>query len=286
MCRILVYRGREILMSDLLTRTEQSLIRQSYKAREREEPLNGDGFGVGWYAREIDSSPCVFTSVRPAWSNRNLHRLAEKVRSTCFFAHVRAASSGMSVSEANCHPFQYGRFLWMHNGRIGGFNRIKRILRRDLTDEFYNFIQGTTDSEHIFALFLNNLGSRINDYTGNDLADAMEMTIAQLNEWTAQVGLNEPCFFNFALTDGDNIVVTRYTTKVDAAPETLYVARGSQFERVGNEYRMLRDDDRPEALIVASEPLTADRSDWEVVSRNHALVIDNQLRIESRPIAA
>ncbi|MDX1401940.1 MAG: class II glutamine amidotransferase [Kiloniellales bacterium] len=284
MCRLLVYRGREILMSDLLTRTEQSLIRQSYKAMEREEPLNGDGFGVGWYDREIDATPCVFTSVRPAWSNRNLHRLAEKVRSTCFFAHVRAASSGMSVSEANCHPFQYGRFLWMHNGRIEDFNRIKRTLRQDLADEYYNFIQGTTDSEHIFALFLNNLGSRINDYSGNDLADAIDVTIKQLNEWAAHVGLEERCFFNFALTDGDYVVITRYTTRTDAKPETLYVTRGSRFERVGNTYRMSRDDERPEALIVASEPLTTDRSDWESVPRNHALVIDKNLTIEARSI--
>lgn len=72
MCRFLVYKGREILMADLITGAEQSLIMQSYKARERVEPLNGDGFGVGWYVPEIDPTPCVFTSILPAWSNRNL----------------------------------------------------------------------------------------------------------------------------------------------------------------------------------------------------------------------
>ncbi len=26
---------------------------------------------------------------------------------------------GMPVSEQNCHPFQWGRYMWMHNGMVG-----------------------------------------------------------------------------------------------------------------------------------------------------------------------
>jgi glutamine amidotransferase len=129
MCRFICYRGPEILLTDLLYRPANSLIRQSFHAKERTEPLNGDGFGIGWYAPQISSTPSVFTSVTPAWNNQNLRRLSEHVKSDCFFAHVRAASPGMRVSEANCHPFQYGRFLWMHNGIIRDFSRIKRRLR-------------------------------------------------------------------------------------------------------------------------------------------------------------
>ncbi len=286
MCRLLVYRGREILMSDLLTRTEQSLIRQSYKSREREEPLNGDGFGVGWYAHDIDEIPGVFTSVQPAWSNRNLRRLADKVRTDCFFAHVRAATGGMSVSEANCHPFQYGRFLWMHNGRVAGFKSIRRSLRQSLRDEFYNFIEGTTDSEHAFALFLNHLGERLPESSAEDLADAMLATIAQLDHWTRKAGISAACRYNFAVTDGRHILLTRYTTVEDAQPESLYLARGTRFERAGSEYRMVRDGENVQALIVASEPLTDDRDDWEAVPRNHMLIVMPDLQVEFRPIPA
>lgn len=36
--------------------------------------LNGDGFGIGWFSQHQeckpqDPSPCVFTSVTPAWYN-------------------------------------------------------------------------------------------------------------------------------------------------------------------------------------------------------------------------
>lgn len=72
----------------------------------------GDGFGVGWYEPDVVDSetantPCIFTSVTPAWNNNNLIRLAEKIKSPLVFAHVRASTAG-TVTETNCHPFQYG----------------------------------------------------------------------------------------------------------------------------------------------------------------------------------
>ena len=46
MCRFLAYLGEPILAEDLITKPENSLIHQSFGAREMDEPLNGDGFGL------------------------------------------------------------------------------------------------------------------------------------------------------------------------------------------------------------------------------------------------
>jgi predicted glutamine amidotransferase len=62
----------------------------------------------------------------PNRNNENLARLSTKIVSPVIFAHVRAAYPGMPVSEQNCHPFQFGRYLWMHNGVVGGFNCVRR----------------------------------------------------------------------------------------------------------------------------------------------------------------
>jgi len=100
MCRFVVYRGSDISMADLLSRSNCSLIRQSYDARERKEPLSGDRFGVGWYVPGVDPFPCVFTRITPAWSNRNLHRLTDKIRTGARFelrdGAYRMASTGGS----------------------------------------------------------------------------------------------------------------------------------------------------------------------------------------------
>lgn len=285
MCRFLAYKGREILMSELLLKAEQSLILQSYKAREREEPLNGDGFGVGWYAPEIDPNPCVFASIQPAWSNRNLFRISEKIRSNCFFAHVRAASKGAYVSEFNCHPFQYEQFLWMHNGKIAEFPKIKRKLRESLHDKYYNFIEGTTDSEHAFAIFLNQLSEHINDYSIDDLCTAMCSTLNLINKYQEEANISECSHLNFAISDGYNLIVSRFCTDQDVDPPSLYISRGDRIEIREGKYRMLpAKKHRADTVVIASEPITSDRSDWQKVEKNHLVVITAELHIKQIPI--
>lgn len=284
MCRFLIYKGRDILMSDLLMKAEQSLILQSYKAKEREEPLNGDGFGIGWYHHEIDPVPCVFASTQPAWSDRNLFHLSEKIRSGCFFAHVRAASAGAFVSQFNCHPFQYEQFLWMHNGKIAEFQKIKRRLRESLDDQYYDFIQGTTDSEHAFAVFLNILGKQIDDYSVTDLSEALLGTIRKISEWTHEANIDDPSYLNFALSDGYNIVACRYVSNRDFAAPSLYLSAGERIEISDGKYRMLPTQKHPNTAVVASEPVTAERDDWRAVEENHLIVITPEVHIRECPI--
>ena len=114
MCRFVLYSGEPITLDLLTTRPEHSIIHQSFRSRLREEPLNGDGFGIAWYVPEISSEPALFRSVQPAWNNVNLLHLARVSRSPCVLAHVRAAT-GFAVSEPNCHPFNADRFAFMHN---------------------------------------------------------------------------------------------------------------------------------------------------------------------------
>ncbi|MBN2475935.1 MAG: class II glutamine amidotransferase [Pirellulales bacterium] len=109
MCRFVLYMGPSITLDLLTTSPTYSIIHQSYKARMRVEPLNGDGFGLAWYVPDVSPEPAVFRSIQPAWNNLNLRHVARVTRSSAVLAHVRAATPGTGVSEANCHPFSNGR---------------------------------------------------------------------------------------------------------------------------------------------------------------------------------
>lgn len=279
MCRFLAYLGSPILLADLLSRPANSLIRQSYKSKERTEPLNGDGFGIGWYSHEISNEACVFTSITPAWNDRNLLNLANHVKSPCFFAHVRAASPGTAVSESNCHPFRSGRFMWMHNGTIEGFHLLKRKLRRSLPDELYHAIEGTTDSEHAFAVFLNILGDLGDGLEPPDLADGLVKTIRQLEIWAREAGVNRPSIYNFAVTDGQSIVTLRYVSDPQIEPISLYFSKRGNHRHYEGKSRIVDSDDEPSGIIIASERLTDDPSGWTRVAPNHVVIIDNRLNI-------
>lgn len=288
MCRFLTYAGAPLLLADLLYRPANSLIMQSHHARERAEPLNGDGFGIGWYVPEIDPTPCVQRSVTPAWSNRNLQNLSAKTRAARLFAHVRAASPGMAVTDANAHPFAYDRFMWMHNGAVADFHRIKRVLRESLKDEFYDMIQGTTDSEHAFAVFLNLLRTPFGETSAEEMRRALVETIARLNEWTLAAGVTETSYYNFAVTDGRATVVTRYASGTDAKGASLHFSRGLSFECLPEgvcDMRSVKHHDKAAAVIVASERLTDDPTDWEDVPDNHTIAVLPDLSVKIEPIS-
>ena len=206
-------------------------------------------------------------------------------RASCLFAHVRAASPGMTVTEANVHPFAYDRFMWMHNGSVAGFNRIRRHLRDSLKDEFYDMIEGTTDSEHAFGLFLNSLRTPFGETGGEEMRRAMLETIARLNQWAAQAGVTETSFYNFAVTDGSTIVVSRYASTPDVKGNSLHYSRGHRFECLPGgacDMHTVKHSEMAAAIIVASEKLTDDPSDWTEVPDNHTITVlpDSSIRVE------
>lgn len=199
------------------------------------------------------------------------------------FAHVRAASKGLSVSEYNCHPFQYRNMMWMHNGRIDSFAKIKRKLINTLREDLYANIQGTTDSEHAFAVFLNLLPQDLSQCTPEMMKKALIDTIRQLNQWTREANAEESSSYNFAVTDGHTIITTRYCNEPDVPAETLYLSRGAKYECIGDVCKVLPVTNKPEAIIIASEPLT-ENARWEPVPVNHLLMVDKELTIQFEPI--
>src|SRR5512134_646685 len=152
MCRWLAYFGDPIPLEALIVQRKYSLLDQSLHARFGATTTNGDGFGVGWYDG-VHDEPGVYRSVHPAWNDRNLRELAAHVASPLFFAHIRA-STGTAVQETNTHPFRYGRWLFMHNGLVREFPRVRRDLLLAIAPELIPEIEGSSDSEILFHLAL------------------------------------------------------------------------------------------------------------------------------------
>ena len=285
MCRLLAYMGTPIVIDKLLYQPKNSLVNQSSNAREIEEPLNGDGFGIGWYVPDLHNEPVTFVSVNPAWSNRNLRNLAPKTRTECLIAHVRAASVG-EVSESNCHPFQYKNLLMMHNGGVENFSRIKRKIREPLSDELYNWIKGQTDSEHLFAYLLNHLFSdQQNSVTPETVMDAFEKTFGDLKKMMIEQGIREPAYLNMLVTNGKFFVGTRYTTDPTEEPLTLYHSEGGRYVVEDGRSYMVAPQDDDQAVLVVSEKLT-EESHWTAIPPNHFVVVERNLNVRVRPIRA
>lgn len=305
MCRLVAYIGRPIPAADIVTRPQRSIIRQSYDARERVSSagefvpasLNGDGCGVGWFS--ASGEPCVFRSVRPGWSDTNLRHLAERgVSSRVIFAHVRAATAGTSVDEKSCHPFQYGRYLWMHNGMVAGWERrVRRALLEQLNDECYDFAvrNGASDSVVAFALFLNQMRDGADAwYPVDELRRMLERTLDIIvRTCVERCGERGVSLLNFVVSDGRALLATRFAHSAAGAADaeervemrasppaaSLYFGAAANYKRVGDDFSMLYGARRSGLVVVTSEPLTDSKHDWVPVPYNSVLVVTPDLHL-------
>jgi predicted glutamine amidotransferase len=285
MCRFVAYIGPPILADDLLYKPKFSLVTaQSVNAGEMSVSVNGDGFGIGWYDPELDNDPCVFRSIKPAWGDQNLRNLARKIYSPSMFAHVRAASPGLTIEEVNSHPFWCGQVMFMHNGVLGGYKQIRRRLLRRLSDAAYDAIQGSTDSEHMFGLFLNHLPDPHGAVTCEQMVDALDGMFTDLSELLIEHDIRHHSWLNLAVTNGTCLIVVRYTTNPNVQPASLYYMHGREYHCRGESCLMEPTYGKPSAIVVASEPFTARRSDWMKVERNSMMVVDETMRISFRHV--
>ncbi len=262
MCRLLGYFGASVPLDRLLYKPEHSLIVQSYQPREMTAGLlNADGFGVGWYHPQRDVEPFFYKNTLPIWNDVNLPSLSRYVESGCVLASVRSATVGLSVDLSNCQPFQAQQVSCIHNGFIDNFRQtLYRPIRERLSDQVYQSIQGTTDSEHIFALLVNEL---VED-PQTSLTEALTRSLTILSQLGKQYATDFSA--NLIISDGQQMVATRYASR-DPVPSLYW----------------LRDDPLfPDAVLIASEPLFD--ANWISFGDRRILTIDHDFNIETHDL--
>jgi len=260
MCRWLAYSGAPLYLEELIFRPEHSLIDQSLSAHSGPTPTNGDGFGIGWYGSK--DTPGVYKDIQPAWNDINLRHLAGQIRSHMFVAHVRAATGGTPVQQTNCHPFRNGRWLFLHNGRIHEFDRIRRDLDFAVRPDLYNLIEGSTDSEVMFHLALT-FGLE------DDPVGGLERMVGFVEQTAWDAGIEHPVQMTVGLTNGHHVYAVRYSSNHHS--RTLYHSRSIRALRALNPRFERYSED---AIVVVSEPMNDVAEYWEEIPEATVVVVE------------
>jgi glutamine amidotransferase len=261
MCRWLAYFGDPIPIEWLVLQPKHSLLDQSLHARLGATTTNGDGFGVGWYG--TGEQPGLFRSVHPAWNDRNLRELAAHVSSPLFFAHIRA-STGTAVQETNCHPFRYGSWLFMHNGLVREFPKVKRDLLLEVEPSLLPAIEGSSDSELLFYLALT-FGLE------EEPVGALERMAGFVEAVGERHGIAHPLQMAAAVSDGTRIVVVRCSS--ERKSRSLFYSENVQAvkARFPHDERIQSLSD--ETRIVVSEPLGEVLDLWKEVPESSVGIV-------------
>jgi glutamine amidotransferase len=279
MCRVLAYLGEPLPVRNLLFDPEYGLVRQSYSPRMMNTFLNLAGFGMqAWDPTSLQpEDPFTYRATTLPPFDRNLRFLSSKLAPTCLVAHVRGVtySSEAVVTETNLHPFQFDgtRVVLAHNGHLRQFPRMRHSLIEHVRPELAQCIEGTTDSEWIYALIL----SQLDDPNGlpetRELADATVNALRILRTVRAAHGIDTSSPANLCVSTGRAVVATRFSfdygwyppedemLETDLPFVSLWYSIGGEYTQSDGDWQMTAGDP-PRSVIIASEPLTTDHSTW------------------------
>ncbi len=272
MCRWIAYIGKPIYMDTIITQPSSSLVCQSFNSKMAFKPdgsllaTNGDGFGVGWYNEKFEAG--LFKDAEPAWANENITELCSHIKARIFMAHVRAASTG-AVQRSNAHPFKYKNWLFQHNGFVNHFDIIRRDLHLQLSDEQYNLLKGTTDSETLFRLALS-FGLE------KDVKKAIEKMIAFVKKTCEKHQLNVELSLSCALSDGNALYTIRHST-TKRQNSQFYSTKEDCLQDIVDSKNLIPHD----GVVVVSEPIDHYNNRWkEMPNDSFAVIADNKVDID------
>ena len=119
----------------------------------------------------------------------------------------------------------------MHNGVISDFIPIRRAMSAKLSDATYANFHGSTDSEHLAALYITYLTDSGNENSFQDEYTVTGMTEAMYKAVTTVVNLQRtilgdlkrrPNSLNLCATDGTKMVAYRFRNHATSQPPSLY----------------------------------------------------------------
>ena len=280
MCRVVAYLGRPLSLEDLLYRTDHSLITQVYDVKLH-YLLNLAGFGfVAWESGADDYDvPFIYRTPELPMYDRNIQPLARKIDASALLAHVRgvAYDDRQVVAEPNVHPFRYrGTTLALAmNGTLTRFSEMRYDLLPYIRPEFSRQIEGTTDTEWIYAIFLSQIVNPDGPFTREEVETAVHKTLEIIRDVRAARGIETQSGINLLISDGHILIATRYVYDYgwyedDTAYRTerrrydflsLWYTLGSAYTLTNDEWTMTSEDG-VESILIASEPITDDTSKW------------------------
>lgn len=231
---------------------------------------HGDGWGIGYYTA---GRPQRRRSVHPAEQDPAYEELANAVTAETVLAHVRRSSVG-AVVERNCHPFQYGHWLFAHNGTLFGFQEARDQVLALIPSELRPAIEGDTDSQHAFLVLLGRLRKLGQPLDGAVdapvLARALADTLLVLKELCPGKP-GEESQLNFVVTNGPLLAASRWGY-------TLYRLERRGYDPACPDVPVTRRDDY-HALAIASEPTTAEA--WEALPERSVVCVRPDLSCET-----
>ncbi|MFK7991577.1 MAG: class II glutamine amidotransferase [Sandaracinaceae bacterium] len=274
MCRLFGFR------SVIKSQVHRSLVAAD-NALGRQSVQHPDGWGVAYY---VDGAPHVTKSPSHALGDALFHRVSGVASSETVLAHVRKATQGPDTV-LNCHPFQYGRWVFAHNGDIPRFHKsFRRGLVAEVAPHLRPYILGETDSEVIFFVFLTHLeqlGRLDKPHVVDEVIDALETTVALVSAHCQPLADDEPIFLTTLVTDGTTMVAHQGGKELYWSTHKTRCGDRDVCPSLSPECEAPSESGYVNHLIFTSEPLQGENV-WNEMEAGELIGVDWRMKVRRR----
>lgn len=317
MCRVLAYLGPSLPVADLLLRPANSLVHQSFDPKYKDLlQLSGSGFASWEQGSLHEREPLLYKSATPPRSDPELRAICGSAFTTALLAHVRAVKAGnhAPVDTRSCHPFIYPgyRLALAHNGELPGWPELRDDILEASRPEVVANLAGPTDTEALYCLLMSQFDDPKAELGADEIRAGIEQLMSALLAIKRRNDNTSRAKLKLFLANGNSIVVANiglgvdYATTIDrtwdelhtfpvwspefelaGVVEPVWYLAGRDFAKYGQSYDMAAcDPEDADTMIVASEPLAADRRHWQSIPFQHIATIErhgDRLRARVEP---
>lgn len=242
---------------------------------------HSDGWGVAYF---VDGAPHVTKSANAAIDDAIFNRVSGVVSSETVVAHVRKATQG-ELTVLNTHPFQYGRWVFAHNGDIPDLDDVRAPLLEEISPRLRRFVLGDTDSELVFFIFLSELqrqGPLSSNLGVDEVMTALRATVHKVRG-VCDTAERQRALLTLLVSNGSTLVATRGGKELYWSS---YKTRCSDRETCPNLSPECEAPTRTgfvNHLLLSSEPLGGENV-WHEVEEDGMIGVDWRMRMVTRPL--
>ncbi len=242
--------------------------------------VGSGGWGLGYYNRGE-----LLSRVEPRDLGESFHVMERigDIEAEAFILHNRAATIG-SVRRENTHPFRFHNWLFAHNGTLEGFDDYRERILEAMPPFILRRVQGDTDSELLFHLFLSFMFdagkvNRVNPGTAA-IREALVPAMSMVDAFARKAGhpLSDS---SVVISDGYSVVVLGRGIPVSYSLiegvtdcEFCRTSRVPKTEPSSVDHRELR------AVLITSGPSMVASSLFQDLEDNHILSVTSDHRVE------
>ena len=276
MCRLFGFRS--VMQSGVhrsLVSADNALMQQSEK--------HPDGWGVTYY---VADSPHVIKSVDSAVADHLFQHVSGIVTSETVIAHIRKATQGRHTI-VDTHPFQYGQWVFAHNGNIKDFASHRPQILQRIAPRLRNFILGETDSEAFFYLLLSKMQQRCElnrkGYPLEDLAQASREAISEIESIVGPMTPRDAdppteTFLTFLLTNGKTMIAHQGGKNLYFSTHKDHCSQRDSCPYFAPECESQRNNGFVSHLLFSSEELEGENV-WQAMHHREMIGVDWRMQM-------